>query len=338
MLPAFLFSDPLTHVHVKQTHARSIPPDSIRTSLRVAVRGSAGLIGTHLVRYLRGEGHRVYRLLNDKAAVDEDEDAIYFDHRREAADTEQLEGLDGVINLSDRNVFSVRWSETVKMEISDARVRGTRFLADTLAGLDDPPEVFLSESATGYYGDRGDAILTESSSPGDSGFLMALCVEWEDAARPAAEVGIRTVPMRVGVVFTPDGGALEYLLMPFRWGLGGRIGRRNQYFPWIAIDDVLGTVHHLLLADALDGPVNVSAPHPVTAEDMVAILARVLARPAILTIPEPVTRFLFGKSVEDLLLNSARVKPERLLKSGFTFQYPEFEPALRHLLDRPDDT
>ncbi len=304
--------------------------------MQVAVSGSKGLIGSHLVEYLRAEGHEVYPLVTQKSEAEETDGAIYWDHHLQEIDSRKLQGLDAVVHLSAENVFSLRWSERVKMEIFDARVRGTRFLADTLAGLDDPPPVFLSESATGYYGDRRDEVLTEQSTPGDSGFLMALCLEWEDAARPAAEAGIRMIPMRIGVVFTRAGGALEYLLTPFRWGLGGRIGRRGQYFPWITMDDVVGAIHHLLVTDALVGPVNLASPNPVTAEEMVTILSRVMSRPAILRIPEPVTRFLFGKSVEDLLLNSARVKPKRLLETDYDFLYPDFEPALRHLLNRSE--
>ena len=204
-------------------------------------------------------------------------------------------------------------------------------LAETLARLPEPPPVWACASAVGYYGDRGDEVVSEDSPPG-SGFLADICRDWEAAAGPAAEAGIRVVHLRFGVVLSPEGGALAKMLGPFRWGLGGRIGTGRQYMSWIAIDDAVRAIAHTLSTESLAGPVNVTAPGPVTNREFTKAFGRVLGRPTLFPLPAFAARLALGKMADETLLASIRAAPARLTESGYTFGYPEIEGALRHLL------
>lgn len=299
-------------------------------SLRVAISGASGLIGSRLAALLTTGGHTVLRLVRRRATGD---DEITWDIDAGRIEADKLEGLDAVIHLAGENVFSLRWSEAKKQRIYRSRTDGTQLLAQTLAGLNAPPAVFVSASAIGYYGDHGTAAVTEDDDPQAAGFLSDVCIAWEAAAQPAVEAGIRTVHPRIGVVLTPDGGALQLMQPAFFTGLGGRIGPADLYLSWIALDDVLGALYHLLFSD-LTGPVNLTAPKPATMEYFADTLGTVLRRPTLLNVPASALQTVMGEVADETLLQSARVLPTRLEADGYAFQYPRLEPALRHLLGR----
>jgi uncharacterized protein len=242
-----------------------------------------------------------------------------------------MEGFDAVVHLAGEDISSGTWTAAKKARIRQSRVEGTGLLARTLASLDRAPGVLACASAIGYYGDRGDQILTEESEPG-AGFLASVCRDWEEAAKPAAEAGIRVAHLRFGVVLSADGGALARMLGPFRMGMGGPLGSGRQYVSWIAIDDAVGAIGHVLSTRTLRGAVNVAAPAPVTHAEFARTLGRVLGRPTILGMPGFAVRLMFGEMADELLLASQRLAPVRLLSTGYQFRFPELEPALRHLL------
>jgi uncharacterized protein (TIGR01777 family) len=248
-------------------------------------------------------------------------------------DNHQLEGFAAVIHLAGENIASGRWTKARKERIRDSRVRGSRVLAEALAKLVRPPQHLLCASAIGYYGDRGEELLTENSQPG-TGFLAEVCRDWEEAAQPARAKGIRTTHLRFGVVLSAAGGALAKMLTPFRIGVGGRIGSGHQFMSWITIDDVAAAVRHVLENDTFQGPINVVAPSPVTNLQFTKALGRVLSRPTIFPMPALMARLAFGQMANELLLASQRVQPERLQGSGYAFRHTDLEAALRHLLGR----
>lgn len=305
-----------------------------RDPLRVAVSGSSGLIGSQLVAFLKSGGHDVLRIVREESDVGDSD--IYWNHREGVIDVEKLEGCDAVIHLAGENVLSPRWSQQKKMEIFSSRVGGTEHLSKTLAGMENPPKTFLSASAIGFYGDRGAEELDETSPPGDDGFLSALCQDWERTTAWAAEAGIRTVQMRVGVVLTPRGGVLQPLVIPFRMGLGGRYGGRNQYMSWIGRDDVVGAVYHLLTDETIEGPVNLTAPSPVTMSEFADVLGEVLSKPVYLDLPPWLIRLFLGQVADDAALMSSRVQPKQLLDAGYEFMCPDLENVLRHTLGRAE--
>jgi uncharacterized protein (TIGR01777 family) len=298
--------------------------------LRVVVSGSSGLIGRALVSFLETGGHEVYRLTRHAASNPQE---IEFDPEKGAAHPSEMEGFDAVIHLAGDPIGKGRWTEAKKRLIRDSRVPFTRRLAETLAALRKPPAVFISASATGYYGDRGDRVLRESDPPGE-GFLADVCLQWERATEPAALAGIRVVNLRSGLVLTALGGALEPMLLPFRFGLGGRLGAGGQWWSFIALDDWLYLAHHILMNDRIAGAVNATSPEPVTNAEFTKVLARVLRRPAVIPVPKLALQIALGPMAEPLIFASARVNPEKLLDSGFQFAYPALEPALRHVLGR----
>jgi uncharacterized protein (TIGR01777 family) len=256
-----------------------------------------------------------------------------WDPAGERIDASRLDGVDAVIHLAGENVAGGRWTPGRKTRIRDSRVQGTRLLAESLARLAHPPRVFISASATGYYGSRGSEILREDSGPG-AGFLADVCRAWEAAADPARRAGVRVVHTRFGIVLSARGGVLSRVLPVFRAGFGGPLGTGRQYVSWIAIDDLVAAMLHVLATDAVSGPLNVVAPHPVTNAQFTAALGRALSRPAMLPVPAAVLRFVFGEMADDTLLASQRVEPARLLGSGFAFGFPEIDTAFRHLLRR----
>jgi len=297
--------------------------------VRIALTGASGLIGGALAPALRAGGHEVRRLVRrEPRAVDE----VRWDPAQGAIDAAALEGLDAVVNRSGENIAAGRWTHAKKARLRSSRVGPTRLLAETLAGLKRKPQVLISASAVGYYGDRGSAWLTETEPPATD-FFGRLSADWEAAAGPAAQAGIRVVHPRTGIVLSPTGGALGTMLLPFRLGLGGVVGSGEQYLSWIALDDVVGVMHHLLQRVDIAGPVNVAAPEPVTNAELTKTLGRVLGRPTLLPVPRLALRVALGE-MADAVLASARMRPERLLASGYRFRFPELEGALRHVLGR----
>ncbi|HYX81793.1 MAG TPA: TIGR01777 family oxidoreductase [Gemmatimonadales bacterium] len=299
--------------------------------MKVAVSGSTGLIGTPLTTALRQRGDDVVPLV--RRPVSAGERALAWDPERGTIDRSGLEGMDAVIHLAGENVFG-RWSAAKKRRIRDSRVNGTRLVSDTIGALRRPPATLLAASAIGYYGDRGAEPVTEESAPGDD-FLAQVSRDWEAATAPAARAGIRVVNMRTGVVLTPDGGALAKMLPPFRLGLGGHVGSGDQYVSWIALDDLIKAMLYLLDNPHMAGPVNLTAPNPVTNRELAKTLGKVLGRPAVVPVPSFALRMAFGAEGAEMLQSGQRVLPARLLATKFEFLFQQIEPALRHLLAPP---
>lgn len=299
--------------------------------MRVAVSGATGLIGGALTERLMQGGHDVIPFVRRPARPGER--AIAWDPARATIDGAALEGCEVVVHLAGENIFG-RWTADKKRRIRESRVAGTRLVSEAIAGLTRRPRVLLAASAVGYYGDRGAAELTEQTPPGDD-FLAQVSRDWEVATAPAARAGVRVVNLRFGIVLASAGGALAKMLPAFRLGLGGRIGSGAQYFPWIALDDALGAILHALATESLSGPVNITAPHPVTQLEFVRTLGRVLRRPAVLPVPSFALRLVLGREAAAMMESGQRVLPARLLASGYRFRFGELEPALRRLLLAP---
>jgi uncharacterized protein (TIGR01777 family) len=246
-------------------------------------------------------------------------------------DPTHLEGLDAVVHLAGENIADGRWTDEKKRRIRESRVQGTRALCEALAQLENKPKVLVCASAIGYYGDRGETLVDENSSAG-GGFLSDVCQEWEQATEPARKAGIRVVNLRIGVVLSPKGGALAKMLLPFQMGAGGNLGSGKQYMSFVALDDVVGAIYHALTTESLSGPVNAVAPNPVRNSEFTKALGKVLHRPTIAPVPAFGARLLFGEMADALLLSSTRVAPTRLLESGYKFQCPDIDSALRHVL------
>lgn len=294
---------------------------------RIAVTGSTGLIGAALVRSLRADGHEVVRLVRRPAATG---DEVEWDPGRQYVDVAGLVGCDAVVHLAGAGVGDHRWTEEYKREIRDSRVLGTAAVAEAVASLDTPPKVLLSGSAIGFYGDTGDRAVDEGAPPGE-GFLPSVCVEWEEATAPAEEAGVRTVHARTGLVVSRRGGAWGRLFPLFKAGLGGRMGNGRQYWSFIALHDHIAALRHILDAETLSGPVNLTSPSPVTNGEVTAAMGRVLHRPTLFTAPAPALRLALGDFAGDVL-GSQRVLPGQLLDSGFAFAFPGIEDAVRAAL------
>lgn len=299
--------------------------------MKILISGSHGLVGKALVRSLVEDGHEVVRLIRRGHTIGELQ--IEWHPNQGRIDAQQLEGFAAVVHLAGESIASGRWTGEKKRSIRDSRVKGTTLLSEAIAELSRPPAVFISASAIGYYGNRGDEELTETSPPGND-FLASVCVEWEAATRPAVEKGIRTVITRFGVILDRDGGALAKMLTPFRMGIGGRVGDGRQWMSWIALDDVINALKFLLLDSTVHGPVNIVAPNPVTNAEFTKTLGRVLSRPTFLPVPAFGARFAFGELADALLLSSQRVEPAVLTERGFAPYWPRLEPALQHLLQK----
>jgi uncharacterized protein (TIGR01777 family) len=304
--------------------------------VRVAVTGSHGLIGSSLVRALEQEGHQVTRLVRGgsaQAGTGKTGIAVW-DPARGTIDAAALEGHDAAVHLAGAGIGDHRWTSDYKATVRDSRVKGTTLLAATLASLKQPPAVLVSGSGVHYYGDRGDEELTESSGPG-TGFLAGVVQEWEAATAAASSAGIRVVNTRSAVVLTPEGGSLRRLLLPFKLGLGGRLGSGRQWFSWVSLDDEIGALRHAMTHESVRGPVNVAAPDPVTNADFTRTLGAVLRRPTIVPVPLPVVRLRFGRElVAELLLGSVRVLPKALEQAGYEFRAPTLRGALESMLGR----
>jgi uncharacterized protein (TIGR01777 family) len=297
--------------------------------MRVVVSGASGLIGTALVPALRGAGHEVGRLV--RGAASQASGDVAWSPERGTIDAAGLEGVNGVVHLAGEPILG-RWTAAKRARIRESRVVGTTLLARTLTGLARRPGVLLLLTGSGYYGDRGNEVLTEDSTRG-SGFLAEVCREWEAAATPAAQAGVRVVSLRTGLVLDRRGGVLGTLLLPFRLGLGGPIGRGRRYWSWIAIDDLVEVIRFALESPGLTGAVNTVAPQSVTNAEFARTLGRVLSRPALFPVPPVALRLAYGReAANEALLTSARLVPARLLAAGFRFRFPDLEGALRHVL------
>ncbi|GAA3365996.1 TIGR01777 family oxidoreductase [Streptomyces antimycoticus] len=295
--------------------------------MRIAVTGSSGLIGTALVRSLHEDGHQVVRLVRRPPRA---QDEVEWDPKREWVDTKGLMGCEAVVHLAGAGVGDRRWTDAYKKEIRDSRVLGTAALAEAIASLDAPPRVLVSGSAVGFYGDTGERAVDESAPPGH-GFLPDLCQDWEEAAAAAQEAGVRTVFTRTGLVISSEGGAWGRLFPLFKLGLGGRMGSGRQYWSFISLRDHVAALRHILDTPELTGPVNLTAPAPVTNREITAAMGRVLRRPTLFTVPAPALRIALGEMSGEVL-GSVRAIPRRLLDSGFTFTHPHVDEAIKAAL------
>jgi uncharacterized protein (TIGR01777 family) len=302
--------------------------------VRITISGSSGLIGTALVERLHDHGHQVIRLVRGTARPASDGgSSTHWDPAADVLPNQAIDGVDAVINLSGAGIGDHRWTQAYKAELLHSRLRTTGLLARSIAAASAPPAVFLSGSAIGWYGPRDDQLLDETSAPG-SGFLADVCAQWEAATAAAERTSVRVVHLRTGIVLSSAGGALKKQLPLFKLGLGGKFGSGRQWQSWIAIDDYVSAIEHLLTSQ-LSGPVNLTAPHPVTNATFTDVLGKVLHRPTVLPIPSFGPRLLLGAELaEALLFTGQRVQPDRLVADGFTFAQPELEGALRSLLGR----
>lgn len=301
--------------------------------MRIAITGASGLVGRALRQRLASDGHTVLRLV--RGDVSDPATEVAWDPAGGTIDSRGIEGLDAFVHLAGESVAGGRWTEARKARIRDSRVLGTQTIAEALARLTSPPSVLVSASAIGIYGDRGDRPLTEEDAPG-TGFLADTARLWEGAAAPAAAAGIRTVFARFGIILSREGGALAKMVPPFKLGLGGRFGSGRQYWSWIALDDVVGAILHAVEQAHLEGPMNVTAPEPVTNAEFTRTLGRVLGRPTLFPLPAFAARLALGEMADEMLLASQRVFPTRLTTSGYSFAHVGLEGALRHALQPGD--
>ena len=295
--------------------------------MKILVSGSSGLIGSALVALLIENRHEVVRLARKKGVAG----AAFWDPATGFIDAASLEGMDAVVHLAGENIAARRWTRAQKARILESRTAGTTLLAGALAKLARKPQVMVTASAIGYYGDRRDEILREHSPPGD-GFLPEVCSQWEASADAAARSGIRVVHPRLGIVLARQGGALPKMVLPFRLGVGGKIGDGRQFMSWIALDDVARVFLYCMENSAMRGPVNAVAPVPVRNEEFTGIVGRVLHRPTLFRLPAFAARIVLGEMADELLLASARVEPAKLLTAGFRFRRENLEETLRQIL------
>jgi uncharacterized protein (TIGR01777 family) len=301
---------------------------SLAPGSRVVIAGASGMIGSALTRSLTADGHEVVRLVRRAPRT---ADEARWDPEGGRIDAGVLAGSAAVVNLAGAGVASRRWTDAYKERIRGSRVLGTATLARAVASLDEPPRVFVNGSAIGFYGDTGGRAVDETAPAGD-GFLPSLCVEWEGAAAPAREAGVRTVFVRTGLVVAREGGAWGKLFPLFKAGLGGRLGDGGQYWSFIALHDEVAAIRHALDTDALSGPVNLTAPEPLTNREVTEAMGRVLHRPTVFTAPAPALRLGRGAMGGGKQGRPRRVLPTRLLASGFTFAFPTIDAALRSAL------
>ena len=302
--------------------------------MRVAITGSTGLIGSALTRSLLLDGHQVLRLTRggSAAAASDGSESAAWDPQAGTVQPGALEGVEAVVHLAGAGIGDKRWNDAYKKELRDSRVLGTRTIARAVAALDAKPRVLVSASAVGYYGDTGDRVV-EESTPAGTDFLAGLCVEWEDAAAPAAQAGIRVVHPRTGLVVSAKGGAWGKLFPLFQYGLGGRLGSGNQYWPFISLADHVGALRFAIDNEDVVGPLNFSAPEPLTNRQITKAMGRVMHRPTIASVPEFALKIAIGEFTSGIT-GSCRAVPAGLLKAGFTFEYPTIEDSLNAVLGK----
>jgi uncharacterized protein (TIGR01777 family) len=297
--------------------------------MNILLTGSTGLIGTALTRHLQTLGHNIYPLYRNPSI----EKSHYWNPEEDQIHLDDEIKLDTVIHLAGENIADSRWSQKKKDSILNSRVHGTRLLAETISQLEHRPELFISGSAIGYYGDTGDNIVDEDS-PRGTGFLSDVATQWEAATQAAEDAGIRTIHMRTGIVLSPQGGVLQKMLFPFSMGLGGVVGNGQQYMSWISIDDVVGVIDTMLVNNEMTGPYNLVAPNPVTNYRFTKSLGKVLRRPTVSPLPAFIARMMFGEMADALLLSSSRVATSRLKSAGYTFTDRDLTETLSRLLDK----
>jgi hypothetical protein len=297
--------------------------------MKVLISGSSGLLGSHLVAFLRSAGHEVKVL--SRVPKPDAGDQIFWDIQQKEYTLSDFEGFDAVVNLAGENISNKRWSQEVKQEIFRSRSVGTELLSSILASVHTPPKVLINASAVGYYGDTGDTIVTEETSSG-SGFLAFVCREWESSTYAAVSRGIRVVKLRLGVVLTSEGGMLKSILLPFKLGLGGVIGSGKQYISWIGLDDLMSIISLILIKEEFSGPVNAVAPNPVTNREFTKTLGKILRRPTIFPMPAFAAKIVFGQMAQEIMLTGQRVVPEKLENASYPFLHRDLENCLRHYL------
>lgn len=300
--------------------------------MRILIAGSTGLVGASLVPFLRHEAHSVFKLVRKEGKLEEDE--IPWHPNQGVLHVESLAGFEAVINLAGANIVTTPWNEKGKKEIHDSRVKSSQLLAQKMVEVENGPKILINASAVGYYGNRGEEILTEESSPG-TGFLADVCKDWENATFSENPAAIRIVNLRFGLILSKEGGALKAMLTPFKLGLGGVMGSGKQYMSWIAIDDLLQIILFVLKNEKLQGPLNIVSPKPVTNEEFTKALGKKLNRPTFFSMPEFMLNMIFGKEkANEFFLTSERVLPKKLQQAGYEFLYPELESAFDHLLQK----
>jgi len=294
----------------------------------ILISGASGFVGTHLTETLSDRGDKVVFL--SRSAKSTKKNVIHWNLADGEIDLDESENIDAVVHLAGENIAG-RWTEDKKARIENSRVLGTKLLCDTLAGFSKKPKVLISASAIGIYGDRGEELLTEASTPGE-GFLADVGVKWEEATTAAREAGIRVCHLRIGLVLGSDGGALEKMIIPFKFGLGGKIGDGSQYWSWVAIDDLVRIIVYLIDNEDLKGPINAVSPNPATNSEFTYVLGKVLKRPTIIPLPAFVAKGLLGEMAQETMLASTRVIPKKLLDSSFKFKYTDLYDALSGIL------
>ncbi len=295
--------------------------------MKILISGSNGFIGQHLVRYAKDQGHAVYRLVRGKGGAD----TMSWNPALGLIDSTQLEGFDVIIHLAGKNIAEKRWTTRTKEEILKSRVTSATLLSSTLLKLKSPPAVFLSASAVGFYGDRGEEIITEDAPPGND-FLSQVCVSWEKAAQLSPQLSTRVIHLRFGMVLSKEGGALKKMLIPFRFGLGGRLGNGKQYVSWITITDLLRAIFHCIKEPSIFGPVNITSPNAITNDEFTNTLGQMLRRPTIFSLPAPILRVIFGEMADVLFLSSIRAIPSKLQSTRFHFEHESIRMALQAVL------
>ena len=296
--------------------------------MKILITGASGLIGKALQNSFAEKGHD---LLLAGRSEPRAANQIQWTIESGFADPRRLEGIDAFIHLAGENISALRWTDEKKRAIRDSRVVGTRSVVDAIGNLKQKPKVFIAGSATGYYGDRGDEVMTENDGPGDT-FLSEVCKAWEAESRRAEDLGVRSVLLRTGIVLSKDGGALAEMLTPFKLGVGGVVGSGRQWMSWISLEDVVGAINFALENDELSGPINIVAPNPVTNKEFTRTLGEVIHRPTILPLPQFAVKLAFGEMGDALLLDSTRVAPERLTNSGFKFKFEKLKLAVQNAL------
>jgi len=299
--------------------------------MKILVSGASGLIGSAVRQAASVKGHAVTPLTRKRTPALPG--AIEWDPSAGMLNAQVLEGFDAVIHLAGESIAAGRWTAAQKQRILDSRVQGTQLLSNTLAQLQRRPSVMVSASAVGFYGDCGDRVLREDSPPGND-FLANVCREWEQATESASKAGIRVVHLRSGMVLANEGGALPKMLLPFKLGVGGKVGSGKQYMSWIDLEDEVSVILHCISHDSIRGPVNSVGPSPVTNLEFTKALGRVLSRPTLFPLPAPIARLLLGEMADGLLLSSQRAEPAKVTADGFSFSHPNLEDSLRRILNR----